>query len=438
MPPSPAAPAHLDVVAAMARGRGDRDHRGCGGYFLAVGAGTGERRRRAIVHSSAIRRDGLPGLGGRGCVARRQDGRVRRRFRCPIGKRAVGPVARFDVGAPAGRHSRCGVAVLVTGRQSHRILHECQAEGRHAVRRARRDLGRRAEWPRSVMEPRQRDSLRAGCRRTAVPDLGQRRNARAGHDARSGAEGIRSPLRRRSCPMASVFCTRLCRGKTASSISLPASLSNKSRTFVGSFEAAPVFAEPGWLLYARQGVLAALPFDADALKVTGDPVVLEDEPSSILDPAISWTAGWSVSVSASGSLGYYSAPSTNTIATWYDANGVPSGTLNLPPGPLRIDHDLARWNPRCRGAIDVAVRIDAVARRSGARGRDTALLGTRAQRYAGVVTRRHSRGLGCRSRRRRRTCSSRAWTTPRPSNCSFNPTCRSRIPSTGRATGNGS
>ena len=110
------------------------------------------------------------------------------------------------------------------------------------------------------------------------------------------------------------------------------SLSNKSRTLVGSLEAAPVFAEPGWLLYARQGVLAALPFDSDALKITGDPVVLEDEPSSILDPQLSWTAGWSVSVSASGSMGYYSAPSTNTIATWYDANGTPSGTLNLPPG----------------------------------------------------------------------------------------------------------
>ena len=110
------------------------------------------------------------------------------------------------------------------------------------------------------------------------------------------------------------------------------SLSDKSRTLVGSLEAAPVFVEPGWLLYARQGVLTALPFDSRALKITGDPVVLEDEPSSILDPALSWTAGWSVSVSASGSIGYYSAPSTNTIATWYDANGAPTGTLNLPPG----------------------------------------------------------------------------------------------------------
>ena len=110
------------------------------------------------------------------------------------------------------------------------------------------------------------------------------------------------------------------------------SLNDKSRTLVASLEAAPRFAEPGWLLYARQGVLTALPFDADSLTITGDPVVLEDEPSSILDPATSWTAGWSVSEPASGSLGYYSAASTNTIATWYDANGAPTGTLSLPAG----------------------------------------------------------------------------------------------------------
>ena len=104
------------------------------------------------------------------------------------------------------------------------------------------------------------------------------------------------------------------------------------RTAVASLEAAPVFADPGWLLYARQNVLVALPFDARALKVTGDPVILGDEPAMILDPSLSWTAGRSVSVSESGSLGYYSASSLNTIATWYDANGAPAGTLNLPPG----------------------------------------------------------------------------------------------------------
>ncbi len=110
------------------------------------------------------------------------------------------------------------------------------------------------------------------------------------------------------------------------------SLNDNSRTGIGSFEAAPVYAQPGWLLYARQGVLAAVPFDARAMKVTGDPITLDDEPSSILDPAYSFTAGRSVSVSDVGSLAYYSAPSVNTVATWYDANGAPTGTLGVPRG----------------------------------------------------------------------------------------------------------
>jgi Tol biopolymer transport system component len=109
------------------------------------------------------------------------------------------------------------------------------------------------------------------------------------------------------------------------------SFSDSSQTAVASLEAAPIYAEPGWLLYARQGVLTALRFDAATLKVAGDPVSLGDEPASILDPQYSWTAGRSVSVSESGSLGYYSAPSMNTVATWYDATGAPTGSLNLPP-----------------------------------------------------------------------------------------------------------
>jgi eukaryotic-like serine/threonine-protein kinase len=120
---------------------------------------------------------------------------------------------------------------------------------------------------------------------------------------------------------------------------------HRSRTLVVSLEAAPVFAEPGWLLYARQGVLTALPFDPAVLKITGDPVILGDEPSSILDPQTSWTAGWSVSVSASGALGYYAAPSLNTVATWYDATGASTGTLSLPPAhyeSITISPDGAR------------------------------------------------------------------------------------------------
>jgi len=123
------------------------------------------------------------------------------------------------------------------------------------------------------------------------------------------------------------------------------SLSEKSRTLVGTFESAPVYAEPGWLLYVRQGVLAAAPFDADALKTTGDPIPLDDEPSSILDPTLSFTAGTAVSVSSAGTLAYYSSPSLNTVATWYDTNGTPTGSLNVPPGhyeAVRISPDGTR------------------------------------------------------------------------------------------------
>ncbi len=110
------------------------------------------------------------------------------------------------------------------------------------------------------------------------------------------------------------------------------SLNDSSRVLVGSLDAAPVYAEPGWLLYARQGLLNAVQFDASAMKITGEPVALDDEPAIILYPSTSFTAGRSVSVSATGAVACYSTPSVNTVATWYDATGVPIGTLNVPPG----------------------------------------------------------------------------------------------------------
>jgi len=110
------------------------------------------------------------------------------------------------------------------------------------------------------------------------------------------------------------------------------SLADDSRTFIGAMDAAPVYADPGWLLFARQGVLTAQPFDAKRLTLAGDPVSLGDEPAFILDPAQSWTAGRSVSLSQTGALAYFSAPSPNTIAEWYDASGRNTGTLDIPPG----------------------------------------------------------------------------------------------------------
>ena len=105
-----------------------------------------------------------------------------------------------------------------------------------------------------------------------------------------------------------------------------------SRTRIGAMESAPVYANPGWLLYSRQGVLVAHAFDPKSLTLTGDPIQMEDEPSMVLDPAISFTSGRPISVSATGALAYYSSPSANTVAEWYDAEGRPAGTLDLPQG----------------------------------------------------------------------------------------------------------
>ena len=113
----------------------------------------------------------------------------------------------------------------------------------------------------------------------------------------------------------------------ASSLSAPS-----QRVLVGSLEASPTYAASGYLMWARQGTLMAQAFDARALKLSGDPISLEDTPASILDPAVSYTAGTSTSVSAGGALAYFAAPSENTVAEWYDALGRKVGTLDVPPG----------------------------------------------------------------------------------------------------------
>jgi eukaryotic-like serine/threonine-protein kinase len=128
-----------------------------------------------------------------------------------------------------------------------------------------------------------------------------------------------------------------------------ASVDGGPRTDAGAFDATPVYADPGYLLYARQGVLSAQPFDAKTLQVTGDPIPLEDEPASVMDPTQSFTASPSVSVSTTGALAYYAAASTDTTATWYDTSGLPLGTLNLPAG----HYDNCRISPDGQRAVCV-------------------------------------------------------------------------------------
>ncbi|MEO8502499.1 MAG: protein kinase [Acidobacteriota bacterium] len=113
------------------------------------------------------------------------------------------------------------------------------------------------------------------------------------------------------------------------------SLRDRTRTFVGAMESAPVYAEPGWLLFARRGGLAAQRFDLRTLQLTGEAVALADEPAAVLDIMNSFTAGYAASVSAAGAFTYFSAPSSEAAVVWLDAAGKPTGSVSLPAGRYR-------------------------------------------------------------------------------------------------------
>ena len=110
------------------------------------------------------------------------------------------------------------------------------------------------------------------------------------------------------------------------------SLSGAPAKLVGKMESSPVFVAPGYLLYSQQNVLAAQPFDLKTLTLSGDPISLPDQPTVILDPSQSFTAGKVAQASTNGTIAYFSAPIANTVATWFDLTGKAIGTVKLPEG----------------------------------------------------------------------------------------------------------
>ena len=103
----------------------------------------------------------------------------------------------------------------------------------------------------------------------------------------------------------------------------------RARVHVASMENAPVYGEPGWLLFARQGVLMAQPFDAGTLRLTGEPISLGDEPGVAPGPA-AYDAGRRVSASTTGALAYYLEPSVPTTLQWIDKAGKTIGSVSVP------------------------------------------------------------------------------------------------------------
>ena len=109
------------------------------------------------------------------------------------------------------------------------------------------------------------------------------------------------------------------------------SLGGGDPVFLGAMETTPVYAPPGWLVSTRHGVLFAQRFDPTTFKTSGEPVSLGDEPTFVLDPALSYTATRAAAVTSDGTLAYFSAQSRNTAARWIDVKGTVTGTLNVPP-----------------------------------------------------------------------------------------------------------
>jgi Tol biopolymer transport system component len=109
-------------------------------------------------------------------------------------------------------------------------------------------------------------------------------------------------------------------------------------------ENSPAYAAPGWLLFTRDGVLEAQPFDAQALRTTGEAMSLGDEPGVAPGPA-AYDGGRRVSASASGSLAYVPNPAVDTNVQWIDQTGKLQEILNVPAGrytTVAISPDNAR------------------------------------------------------------------------------------------------
>jgi Tol biopolymer transport system component len=109
------------------------------------------------------------------------------------------------------------------------------------------------------------------------------------------------------------------------------SIDSKERTFLFSASGAPIYADPGYLIYPRENTLVAQRFDADRLKTTGEPISLGEAPS----PS-EWTGSQVVSASSDGVLARWGTGRANTVLQWYDRSGKVLGDIPVPPG--RYEH----------------------------------------------------------------------------------------------------
>src|SRR5262249_30625502 len=96
-------------------------------------------------------------------------------------------------------------------------------------------------------------------------------------------------------------------------------------------DSAAVYAEPGYLLFSREGRVMAQRFDAGRLELSGDAVAIGDAPiASDMD------AEPVASASRNGRLIFLQSGGPRTTLQWLDRAGAPRGTIALPPGPWSV------------------------------------------------------------------------------------------------------
>jgi len=109
------------------------------------------------------------------------------------------------------------------------------------------------------------------------------------------------------------------------------SLKSKTVKRVLTADSAAVYAEPGYLLFAREGKILAQPFDSGRLELSGEAVVIADAP-----PRTELDAEPVVSASDNRRLVFLRSGTRSTRLEWIDRSGVARGTVPLPPGPWNM------------------------------------------------------------------------------------------------------
>jgi Tol biopolymer transport system component len=109
-----------------------------------------------------------------------------------------------------------------------------------------------------------------------------------------------------------------------------AAIGSTTRELLLTAETAPLYADPGYLIYSRKGVLVAHPFDARSRRVSGEAMPIGDTPGEV---NLEYSSGWAASVSRTGSLVYLSAAQSRSRLAWLDQTGREVGAVNVPSAP---------------------------------------------------------------------------------------------------------